>query len=817
MFRFFLTIILLLIFGAIGAAGVGLYGFYYFGRSLPDYHQLADYDPPVMTRIHAGDGRLLAEYAIEKRVFVPIKAMPAKVVQAFVAAEDQHFFEHIGIDFIGIARAVLINLKNVGSGRRLVGASTITQQIAKNFLLTNEVSIERKVKEAILALRIERVLSKERILELYLNEIYLGFQSYGVAAAALNYFDKSLNELSIAEVAFLAALPKAPNNYNPHTRYDAALTRRDWAIGRMFDEKFISKTQAMEALATPLVVRERRETEFVSADYFTEEVRRELMALYGEKKLYEGGLSVRSTLDPRLQNIADQVLRKGLERYDLRHGWRGALGKIPEGLDLMVAIKTFDRPKGMINRKPAVVLSMDETIVEIGFASGAVGWIPLAEMKWARAWAKGEKRGPSVKMPSDVLKMGDVVAVLPVTHQRDKDGNETEPYPPHYYKLSQLPEVEGGIIALDPHTGRVLAMSGGYSYERSVYNRATQARRQPGSAFKPFVYLAALESGYTPATLILDAPFVIDQGPGLPKWRPSNYTKKFYGPSTMRLGIEKSRNLMTVRLAQAVGMDTIATYAERLGVVKKLPDQLSMALGAGETTLLNITTGYAMLVNGGRRIEPTFIDRIQDRNGLTVFRHDVRECPGCEASYWTGQAVPQIPDNREVVADPGSAYQIVSMMEGVVQRGTGRRIRALGKPLAGKTGTTNKQVDTWFIGFSPDLAVGVYVAFDKPRGLGYRETGSSVAAPVFKDFMEQALKDKPGIPFRIPPGIRLVRINGSTGAPAIAGDKNIILEAFKPGTVPTGKSNLLAGEGFTPGFSRNDQSGTPSTGTGGLY
>ncbi len=820
MFRFFLTILVLLVFVAIGTAGGGLYAFYYFGKSLPDYTQLGDYDPPVMTRIHAGDGQLLAEYAVQKRVFVPLKAMPGKIIQAFVAAEDQNFFEHIGIDFLGIARAVVINIRNAGSGRRLVGASTITQQVAKNFLLTNEVSWERKVKEAILALRIERVLSKERILELYLNEIYLGFQAYGVAAASLNYFNKSLNELTIAEAAFLAALPKAPNNYNPLTRHKAALIRRNWAIGRMREEEFISVIQADQAMAEPLVVREREKTAYVTAKYFTEEVRRELMELYGETKLYGGGLSVRSTLDPRLQEIADKVLRKGLERYDLRHGWRGPLGTTPEGEDLLDAIIKFIPPKGMEGRQAALVLSTDDADAELIFASGLSGRIPLAEMKWARAWAKGEKRGPSVKAPGDVLSTGDIVAVLPVSHETDKDGNPTEPYPPDTYKLSQLPEVDGGLIAMDPHTGRVLAMSGGYSYERSVYNRATQAKRQPGSAFKPFVYLAALESGYTPATSILDAPFVIDQGPGLPKWRPANYAKKFYGPSTMRLGIEKSRNLMTVRLAQAVGMDKIAEFANRFGIVEKLPTVLSMALGAGETTLLKITTAYAMLVNGGRRIEPTLIDRIQDRNGLTVFRHDLRECPACEASFWTGQSVPEIPDNREIVADPGSAYQIVSMLEGVVQRGTGRRIKALGKPFGGKTGTTNNQVDTWFIGFAPDLAVGVYVAFDKPRGLGTRETGSSVSAPIFKDFMSQAFADKPGIPFRIPSGIRLVRINGSTGAPAQPGDKNIILEAFKPGNVPTGQSSLLTGDGFTPGFTGGNQGsdGTiPSTGTGGLY
>lgn len=816
----FITLLLLILLGVATGAG-GLYVFHKYGRDMPDYHQLATYDPAVMTRIHAGDGQLLAEYAIERRVFVPLTALPPQTVQAFIAAEDQNFFQHSGIDLTGVARAVVINLKNIGKGRRLVGASTITQQIAKNFLLTNEVSWERKVKEAILALRIEKAFTKERILELYLNEIYLGFQSYGVAAAALNYFDKSLDELSIAEIAYLAALPKAPNNYHPTKKREAAITRRDWVIGRMLAEGFISSEQAVEARAEQLVVvSQRRETEFVQADYFAEKVRRELIKLYGEEKLYKGGLSVRSTLDPRLQDIADRKLRRGLERYDIRHGWRGPLGRVPENIDFVTAINQFETPKGMAHRLSAIVESMDDKGVNILFPGAHRGYIPLQEMTWARAWAKGEKLGARVSRPSDVLSVGDFIAVDHRIQAREIDGVPGELYPPDTYGLSQLPKVSGAIIAMDPHTGRILAMSGGYAFEKSEFNRATQAKRQPGSAFKPFVYLAALESGYTPSTLILDAPFVIDQGVGLPKWRPANYTKKFYGPSTMRLGIEKSRNLMTVRLAQAVGMDKVAEYAKRFGIVDQMPEQLAMSLGAGETTLLKLTTAYAMLVNGGRKIDPSFIDRIQDRNGLTVFRHDVRECPACEASFWTGQVVPDLPDNREVLADPGTTYQVVSMLEGVVQRGTGRRIKALDKPLAGKTGTTNNQVDTWFVGFAPDLAVGVFIGFDQPRGLGYRETGSSVAAPVFKDFMEEALANKPAIPFRIPPDLRLVRINGSTGAPAMPGDDNVILEAFLPGTAPSGEQQLLAGDGYTPGYSGTGQtagSGTPSTGTGGLY
>lgn len=807
-----------MVLGAAGVAGGGLWVFYEYGKGLPDHRQLKDYEPPVMTRVHAGDGRLLAEYAIEKRVFVPISAMPSRVVQAFIAAEDQNFFQHRGVDPIGVARAIIVNLKNIGTDRRLVGASTITQQVAKNFLLTSEVSIDRKIKEAILAFRLERAFSKERILELYLNEIYLGYQSYGVAAAALNYFDKSLNELSIAEAAYLAALPKAPNNYHPIKEHRAAVARRNWAVGRMLEEGYISKAQADEAIATPLEVRARRETELVEASYFAEEVRRELLSLYGEDRLYEGGLAVHTTVDPRLQEIADRVLRKGLERYDFRHGWRGPLATVPQGTDWRTAIETFEPPSGMFDRVAGIVVRMDAKGVDLLIQGGKRGYMPLEQMVWARPWVEGQTVGPPVSKPSDVVEIGDIVSLRPETHAPQRGDEAPKPYPPDTYGLSQIPLIEGGIVALDPHTGRVLAMSGGYDPERSEFNRVTQAWRQPGSAFKPFVYLAAMENGYTPSTRILDAPFVIDQGPGQPKWRPANYSQEFYGPSTMRLGIEKSRNLMTVRLAQAVGMDVIAETVEKFGIVDDLEPVLSMSLGAGETTLLRLTSAYAMLVNGGKRVSPTLIDRIQNRHGHTVFRHDTRDCPDCRQSFWTGQAVPVLPDDRERLADAGSAYQIVSMLEGVVERGTGRRISEVGKPLAGKTGTTNNQVDTWFVGFSPDLAVGVFVGFDQPRGLGRKETGSSVAAPIFRDFMMDALEGHPGIPFRIPPGIRLVRIDPSTGALADPSSSNVILEAFKPGTVPTGDSELLAGEGYTPGYDEGGNvAGTPSIGTGGLY
>jgi penicillin-binding protein 1A len=815
MVRVAATVLGILVIVAFLGAGGALFVFHHFGRDLPDYTQLADYQPPVMTRVHAGDGQLLTEYAIEKRVFVPVKAMPRRVVQAFLAAEDKNFYYHPGIDVIGVLRAALTNVKNMGQQRRPVGASTITQQVAKNFLLSNEVSWDRKIKEAILAFRIERAFTKDRILELYLNQIYLGFGSYGVAAAALNYFNKSLDELSITEAAFLAALPKAPNNYNPLLYPEAAKARRDWVIGRMLADMSITVDEAVRAKAEPMVVHRRSEIKFVDAEYFAEEVRRELLGRYGETQLYKGGLSVRTTLDPGLQAIAARVLRQGLEAYDRRHGWRGPITRFEdtaeEGVAWAEKLARLQAPPAIGGWRMAVVLAVDKAGADIGFADETGGRIPLAELKWARPWKKEQRLGPRVRRPADVLAPGDVVAVAPLEPKAaagaDAGDAGSGALARPSFSLRQIPDINGALVALDPHTGRVLAMVGGYSFAASEFNRVTQAMRQPGSAFKPIVYLAALDYGFTPSTLILDAPFVIDQGPGLPKWRPANYTKRFYGPSTMRLGIEKSRNLMTVRLAQTIGIDMVAEYAERLGVVDLMPRRLAMALGAAETTLLRLTTAYAMLVNGGKRITPSLIDRIQDRHGRTVFRHDTRACEDCRADAWTRQPVPVIHDTRESVTDPASAYQVVSMLRGVVERGTGRRVNAVGKPLAGKTGTTNNSYDTWFIGFSPDLAVGVFAAFDQPRTLGRPEQGATVAGPIFRDFMAAALEGKPAIPFRVPPGIRLVRVNGLTGRLARPGDRGVILEAFKPGTVPTGTSEILEGVSIGP----------RTTGTGGLY
>ena len=778
---------------ALVGVGAILFGFYHFGKGLPDYQQLANYNPPVVTRIHAGDGRLMAEFAKEKRVFIPVRAMPKRLIKAFLSAEDKTFYSHPGVSIPAIIKAAIINLRYINTDRRPVGASTITQQVAKNFLLTNEVSISRKIKEIILSLRIERAFSKDQILELYLNEIYLGFSSYGVAAAALNYFDKSLDDLTLGEIAFLAGLPKAPNNYHP-TRYQkAARVRRNYVLNRMVENGHIPIKIASAEMEKPVRVRPVSSSDSARAEYFVEEVRRELMGRFGRLGLYGGGLSVRTTLDTNLQSTAESSLRYGLSAYDRRHGWRGPLGWVDLGKDWRTNFKKFLLPKDVTNWVTAVVIESHVKSALIAFGDGSRGTLPWSGMRWARISYKDGKRGVRAKKPSDILKPGDVIAVEPLDQANGVNINS--------YSLRQIPKVSGGIVVMDPHTGRVLAMSGGFSAALSSFNRATQAKRQPGSAFKPFVYLAALDKGFTPSSQILDAPFVINQGPGLPRWRPANYSKKFYGPSPLRLGLERSRNLMTVRLAHNIGMDVIAQYAERFNLVKNMPRYLSMALGASETTLIRLTTAYASLVNGGRRVIPTLIDKIQDRTGKTIFRHDLRSCNGCSLKRWNAKEVPKLAETRKQIVNPKIAYQVVSMLEGVVKRGTGRRINTIGKPLAGKTGTTNDNRDTWFVGFSPDLAVGVFVGFDKPHPLGRGETGSSVAAPIFKKFMEVALKDHNAIPFRVPAGLQLVRVNARTGRPVAGAEKSVIIEAFLPGTAPTRQGPVLDGSDqirFTP-------------------
>ena len=777
MFKTLSSLLSTFFFFAVIGLVVLLVSFWKITQELPDYHQLEKYEPPVTTRLYAGDGQLLKEYAAQKRLFVPESKIPEKVKQAFIAAEDKKFYEHSGIDFIGIVRAILGNLKNIGSGRRPSGASTITQQVAKNFLLSSELSMTRKVKEAILATRIEQTFSKQHILELYLNEIYLGNRSYGVAAAALNYFGKSLNDLNLEEIAYLAALPKGPNNYNPKTKYAHAVERRNWVLSRMTEEGYISEEEAAEAMSKPLVTTNRGDEFVKDADYFSEEVRREVQKKFGEDALYEGGLIVRTTLDPKLQKIATEVFRRQLKNYDLRHGYRGPLAQIENPDEYRETLEKTALPKGADDTwEVAVVTSATDTQVAIETRNGAKGIIPLKLLSWARKSLKNQGISDAPKKASDVLKAGDVILVEKVSDNEAKK----QKLAVDSYNLRQVPNVEGGLIAMDPHTGRVLAVVGGYDFMLSQFNRATQAYRQTGSSFKPVVYLAALENGYSPTDLILDAPFVLDQGAGLPKWKPVNYSKRFYGLMTLRQGIEKSRNLMTVRLAQDVGMDKVSEYAKILGVNANLPKLLSMSLGAGDTRLIDLSAAYGVMVNGGKKITPYFIEQIQDRNGKNIYRHDQRRCPECKVEKWDNQPVPQLPDVREQIIDPMSAYQMTSILEGVAVRGTGARLRALKRHLAGKTGTSNDSKDAWFMGFSPDLVVGTYIGFDEPRTLGRHETGASAALPVFYDFMQAALADKPDIPFRIPNGIRLMRVNYNTGKPATPKDTSVITEALKP-------------------------------------
>ena len=746
-------------------------------QSLPDYKQLAKYEPAVTTRLYAGDGQLLKEYATEQRLFMPVNKIPDLVKQAFISAEDKKFYKHSGVDYVGIIRAVISNIKNIGTGRRPSGASTITQQVAKNFLLSSELSYIRKIKEAMLAWRMEQAFTKDHILELYLNEIYLGNRSYGVAAAALNYFDKSLSELTLEEAAYLAALPKGPNNYNPRTRYDAAIARRNWVIGRMLEEGYIDEYAAETAKAQPLKVVERDDTFVKHAEYFSEEVRREIEKKFGDEALNEGGLIVRTTVNPKLQEIATRVFRESLQEYDRRHGWRGATANIELKDDYMSVLAKTVLPVGAEpSWKKAVVTLVKSDKAEIKTVDGDEGVIPISVLHWTGKTLPNQGIGRAPKSVQEVLKEGDVIWVEKVDDAKVKK----QKLPHDTYNLRQVPNVDGGLIALDPHTGRVLAMVGGYSYKRSQFNRVTQAKRQTGSSFKPFVYLCALENGYSPTDLILDAPFVLDQGPGLPKWKPQNYTKKFYGLMTLREGVEKSRNLMTVRLAQDVGMDKIAEFTKRVGINDNLPQLLSMSLGAGETKLINMASAYAEIVNGGKKVTPYLIEHIQDRYGRTILKQDERACPDCNYSKWEQQPTPKLDDTREQLFDSLSAYQMTSILEGVATRGSGAKLRRLKKHLVGKTGTTNDSKEGWFVGFSPDLVVGTYVGFDEPRTLGRWETGASVALPVFLRFMEEALKDEPDIPFRIPPGIKLVRINYKTGRPAVPGDEIVITEAIKP-------------------------------------
>ena len=799
---------------------------WHYSKDLPDYTQLKNYEPPVMTRVHAADGSLLAEYAKERRLYLPIQAIPKRVINAFLAAEDKNFYEHGGIDFTGMARAAILYAQNYGSNRRPQGASTITQQVAKNFLLTNEVSFTRKIKEALLAMRIERTYSKEKILELYLNEIYLGLGAYGIAAASLVYFDKSVNELTVSEAAYLAALPKAPALLHPVRNHDRAIERRNYVIDRLVENGWIKQSEAATARKDPLAVTSRSSAAHIFAgEYFAEEIRRDIFERYGEKKLYEGGLSVRATLDPKLQVAARRAMVKGLVNYDESVGWRGPVNKIDLSGDWGVKLAEVKALSDVSPWRMAVVLEANDQSARIGFQPGRelggaiskvrdTGLITMDGVRWAKP-ATGPNRYKAPTKLTQVLAPGDVIYVDPLLA---KDGKVVE----GQYRLRQIPDVSGGLVVMDPNTGRVLAMTGGFSFDQSQFNRATQAYRQPGSSFKPIVYSTALDNGYTPSSIVVDAPIEIDQGSGN-VWRPENYsTGKYYGPQTLRFGLERSVNNMTVRLAQDIGMPIIGEYAKRFGVYDELPNYLAYALGAGETTVMRMVAAYSMIANGGKRVKPTLIDRIQDRFGHTIYKHDQRECRGCDAPEgWHNQPEPTLVDRREQVLDPMTAYQITSMMEGVVQRGTATIVREVGKPIAGKTGTTNDEKDAWFIGFSPDIVVGLYIGYDKPRGLGRGGTGGHLAAPVAKDFLKVVLADKPAVPFRVPAGIKLIRVDLKSGMRAGPGEGGrTILEAFKPGTAPPDNYaaiGVVDGSGQVLTVSPDADRAIMRPGTGGLY
>jgi len=796
--------------GLVAAAAIGLY-ISALTKDLPDYEVLAKYEPPVTTRVHASDGSLMGEFARERRLYLPIQAIPDRVKAAFLSAEDKNFYNHPGIDIQGLIRAIITNFRT-GSKQ---GASTITQQVAKNFLLSSDQTYDRKIREMILAFRIEQAYSKDRILELYLNEINFGMGAYGIAGAALTYYDKSVNELTVKEVAYLAALPKAPSNYHPFRHEERAVERRNWVIDQMVANGYVDPGEAEKIKREPLGVSPRRKGGYLFAgEYFTEDVRRELIARYGEDALYEGGLSVRTTLDPHLQLVARKALQTGLIKFDRLRGYRGPKATIDVAGDWGIPLGEVKGLDDVPEWRLAVVLESSEAGLNVGLqpkreVSGALvkervtGTVSAEEMSWAmRHTVEGKK--VKAKSPADVLKPGDVVFVEKI------EGKEGE------YALRQVPEVSGGMVAMDPHTGRVLAMVGGFSYSESQFNRATQAYRQPGSSFKPIVYAAALDNGYTPASVIMDGPVTIKIGNET--WSPKNYDGKAAGPSTLRMGIERSRNLMTVRLANDMGMKLVAEYAERFGVYDKMSPVLAMSLGSGETTVMRMVSAYSVMANGGRQIRPSLIDRIQDRYGKTVFKHDERACEGCVADGWLDQPEPDLIDNSEQVLDPMTAYQITSMMEGVVTRGTAVTVSELGRPIAGKTGTTNDEKDAWFVGYAPNLVVGLYMGYDKPQGLGKGSTGGGLAAPIFKEFMAEALKDTPIVDFRVPEGMKLIPVNRKTGMRAGEGEGGAIIEAFKPGTGPADSYWVIGMEG-----SADAEALSPSatraleTGGGGLY
>ena len=738
---------------------LALFVLWKYSPELPSYEELKNYNPSLTTRVFTSDGLLLDKYFIEERLFVPIDRIPITLINAFLSAEDKKFYKHFGIDLTAIFRASFQNIYNKLSNKRLIGASTITQQVVKNLLLSNEVSLERKIKEMILAIRLEIILPKNKILELYLNDIYLGYGSYGVAAASLNYFNKSLQELELDEMSYLASLPKAPNNYNPKTKYSQALERRNWVLNRMFENNFINIDDLISYRNKKLVVKDRYENKFEEAKYFREEIRKQLNNLFGSQKLYSQGFIIKTTIDTKLQKIADEVFINGLMQYDMRQGWRGPLqtsyDKLIFSSDFQQSYKNPFPKKWKLSQ----VIEIDKKFIKI---------VDKKSKEKNIYFENGNKWLSKVEFQT-----GDIF----FTEENSEE-----------VLIRQIPNANGGIIVMDPHTGKVLAITGGFSFNLSEFNRATQAKRQPGSAFKPFVYISALKEGFTPSTLILDAPYVVDQGPGLPKWKPSNYTEKFYGINTMRTGLVKSRNLMTIRLSDKVGMEKILSTAKDFKIDKFMDNNMSMSLGAGLVTLQNLTNAYAMIVNGGKEIHPIIIQNVYDKRGNVIINNEQKKCLNCiQFDEILDFAIPKIESVEKNILNSTIAYQITSMLEGVIKRGTGKKLRDLELPLAGKTGTTNKNMDTWFVGFTSKIVVGVYVGFDEPKSLGKYETGAKAALPIFKDFIKKVTLKRDAHPFKIPNGITLVMVDSKSGMPADINTKKIIYESFKTSNLDKAK------------------------------
>ncbi len=790
MIKTFFYIFLAFILGVFLFISISIFGIIKYTKDLPDYKQLKEYSPSIISRLYTGNGTLLAEFSAEKRVFIPIESIPDIIKKAFVSAEDKNFFYHKGVDLQSISKAVLINIKNLYEGKRLIGASTITQQLAKNFLLSNEVSLNRKIREALLSLRIERILTKDDILELYLNEIFLGKRSYGVAAAALNYFNKSLDELDLHEIAYLAGLPKGPNNYDPVKNKKAAIIRRNYVLNRMFEDGVITNSEATKASMQPMISSTIQKVKKPYAPYFIEEVRRNIIEKYGETSLYREGLNVITTIDPKLQKIAINELRSGLENYDKRHGWRGPLenlgSKDLEGL----RIKYKNYP-GLHDKIAVLILEIDKNEILVQNLQSKNEFKINVENVFRSKWLNNGEKKFEVNNINGFLKKNDIIIL-----KKYKENNVDN------YKIDQIPEVNGAIVVIDPRNGRVLALSGGYDFDGSEFNRATQAYRQPGSAFKPFVYLAALENGYLPNTKILDAPLVIDQGPGLEKWKPKNYSGMFYGPSTLRVGLEKSRNVMTVRLANEIGMKKIVEISKRFRL-GDFPPLLASSLGSEETTLLNLVAAYSAFVNGGRYNKPALIEKIQNRNGKVIFRRDSRVCKKCEQEQINNFVRPILFPEGEKIIDSNHAFQLTWMLKGVTTRGTAKSLNKLDLTIAGKTGTTNDNMDAWFLGFSPEFVVGVFVGYDAPKSLGDKETGGKVAAPIFAGFMKKALEERENRPFLVPEGIEMIKIDYLSGKKAIDVSKNVIFEAFIKNSYISKNSDVIKEDTIINDFESN--------------